>query len=137
MTMIPAFAPAIVAGLVLLLWTMLTAQAWQQGRSRRQLQRDLARIFEQLDLLALGAATPPTLPPATTATTGARTPGRADSGTRTQRTFSVPDDGDTIAGLIAGGASDRELAARCGIAPAEARILIAMRGLPGRAGALQ
>ena len=37
--LLPSFAPVVVAGLVGVLWLMLMAQAYQQGRSRRQLQR--------------------------------------------------------------------------------------------------
>ena len=121
--LLPAFAPAVVAGLVLMLWLMLMAQAWQHGRSRRQLQRDLARIFEQLDLLGMATAEPEHAPVTRQAPT--------------VHAFGGADDGDTIDELIARGANARELAARCGIAPAEARILIAMRGSPGRRGSLQ
>lgn len=131
MKMFPAFAPVIVAGAILMLWLMLMAQAWQQSRSRRQLQRDLARIFEQLDLLALGAPSPAaaSVPATALADAGARAASVRGSKSR--------DDSDTIAELIAGGASERELAARCGIAPAEARIMIAMRGRAGGTGTLQ
>jgi hypothetical protein len=121
--LLPAFAPAVVAGLVLMLWLMLMAQAWQQSRSRRQLQRDLARIFEQLDLLGMGASEPEH------ATATRQAP--------TVHAFGGTDDGDTIDELVERGASARELAARCGIPPAEARILVAMRGAPGRRGTLQ
>jgi len=126
---IPTFAPAVFAGLVLLLWLMLMTQAWQQGKSRRQLQRDLARIFEQLDLLAL------TSPVAVGAGAGGASSSRATPARA--HPFNDSDDGDTVADLIARGADERELCTRCGIAPAEARILIAMRGTQRGDGILQ
>jgi hypothetical protein len=125
--LLPSFAPLVVAGLVGLLWLMLMAQAYQQGRSRRQLQRDLARIFEQLDLLAL----------APLATAAAAPVLRAAGASMQVRSFNDADDGDTVSELIARGADERELATRCGIAPAEARILIAMRGTQRASGTLQ
>jgi hypothetical protein len=118
-------APAMLAGLALLLCLVFVAQTILQGRSRRQLRRDLARIFEQLDLLALTAPTTasalvPVLSPA------APVSGNVHSANES-RLSGATDDRDTIADLIARGADERELATRCGVAPAEAHILIALR----------
>jgi hypothetical protein len=100
--------PTFLAGVALLLALAQLAQTLAQGRSRAQLQRDLARIFERLDSLAQGqhAGSVPVLRPA----------------------HAPADDYSAVAELIAHGADARELGLRCGIAPAEARILIAMRG---------
>jgi hypothetical protein len=100
--------PTFLAGVALLLALAQLAQTLAQGRNRSQLQRELARIFERLDSLAQGqhsGSVPVLRPP-----------------------LALADDYSAASELIAHGADARELGLRCGIAPAEARILIAMRG---------
>lgn len=116
---------AVVVAVALAALTMLTQ--WRALRRMRQaVQRDLARIFEQVDLLRLDAQQMP----ATQAGPALNAPSVALADVPTL------DAGIGYAAaleLAARGADEREITGRCGLTSAEARILVAMRGLSGRA----
>lgn len=116
---------AVVAAAVLTAVTLLTQ--WRAlKRMRLAVQRDLARIFEQVDLLRLDAqqATPVAAAPA--------------MAVQPMPLHDIPtlDAGLGYAAaleLASRGADEQEITSRCGLSGAEARILVAMRGLRGRA----
>jgi hypothetical protein len=98
---------------------------WRASRRMREVvQRDLARIFEQVDLLRLDNQQEFAMD-----TTPVATPARRPVA-------------DTSLGyaaaleLAAHGAGEAEITARCGLSTAEARVLVAMRGLQGKARSL-
>jgi hypothetical protein len=99
----------VLTGVALLLASALMMQVRNQGRTRRLLQRDLERIFEQLDLLTQeqqeAALTP--VPVA--------------------RPLNCSDYPAALE-MAARGASEHELLEQCGVSSAEARILVAMQG---------
>lgn len=101
----------VLTGVAALLAAALLLQGRSQGRTRRLLQRDLARIFEQLDLLtqeqqeaALVAVPAPAARP-------------LHSG-----------DYPAALELAARGAGHQDLMQQCGVSAAEARILVALQG---------
>ena len=101
--------------------TVSLLSQWRSFRRMRQLlQRDLERIFEQVDLMRFDAQQEP----ATEAVPSAGPAARA----------AVEDTSLGYAAaleLAARGADEAEITARCGLSAPEARILVAMRGLKG------
>lgn len=115
--------PAVAGAMALAALTLLTQ--WRALRRMRQaVQRDLARIFEQVDLLRLDAqqsslaSSVPAAPPVSLASVPT-----LDAGVGYAAALE----------LAARGADEREITGRCGLTTAEARILVAMRGMSGRA----
>jgi hypothetical protein len=98
------------AGVMLLSFLMLMVQWRMLGRLRTHTRRDLARIFEQVDMLLLQ---PEAVPVIASAAAG----------------NAAPDEYNTAQRLAAGGASQGEISARCGLSVAESRILVAMQAL--------
>jgi hypothetical protein len=90
-------------------------------RMRQAMQRDLARIFEQVDLLRLDSQQSMDLEAAPAPAFAAAPP--ADAGLSYAAALE----------LASRGADENEITARCGLSGAEARILVAMRGMQGRA----
>jgi Protein of unknown function (DUF2802) len=127
--------PALAAAMLVMCAALLTQ--WRAViRLRTLLQGDLARIFEQMDLLRFDnqqlSATPaasatvaavPTLVPAVAARTGR------------EATALQGEDYAAALELASRGADPREITARCGLSLAEARILVAMHGSTERRGA--
>lgn len=111
-------------GAVFLAAVTLLTQWRALQRMRQAVQRDLARIFEQVDLLRLDAQQAPAVAtpamPQTVALTDIPT---LDTGVGYAAALE----------LAARGADEQEITVRCGLSRAEARILVAMRGLRGRA----
>jgi hypothetical protein len=113
-----------VAGVAVLTALTLLTQWRALRRMRLAVQRDLARIFEQVDLLRLDTQQMP----ATQAAPALAIP-----------TIALADVPTLDAGigyaaaleLAARGADEREITSRCGLSSAEARILVAMRGMSG------
>ena len=102
------------------------------ARMRSSLQRDLARIFEQVDLLRLDGQREPELDQRRIPTVpAAEMPAPAPIVTATPATAAgVAGVGYAAAlELAAQGADEAEVAARCGLSAPEAHILVAMRGL--------
>jgi hypothetical protein len=108
-------AAALIAAIALL-------SQWRAFRRMREVvQRDLERIFEQVDLLRLdnqqelitdrAPTSQPVRPPAVDASLGYA----------------------AALELASAGASEAEIMTRCGLSAPEARILVAMRGMQGRA----
>jgi hypothetical protein len=93
-------------------------------RMRMVMQRDLARIFEQVDLMRFDAQQEPAMESLPTLLpTLAAAPGvMADASLGYAAALE----------LAAHGADEAEITARCGLSAAEARILVAMRGLRGK-----
>ena len=93
-------------------------------RMREVVQRDLARIFEQVDLLRLDhqQELAPAPGPARTVATPATILPATDTGVGYAAALE----------LAARGADESEIRARCGLSAPEARILVAMRGMQGR-----
>jgi hypothetical protein len=111
-------------GAVFLVVVTLLTQWRALQRMRQAVQRDLARIFEQVDLLRLDAQQAPAV----------TTPAMP----QTVALDDIPtlDTGGGYAAaleLASRGADEQEITVRCGLSRAEARILVAMRGLRGRA----
>lgn len=100
--------------------SLLSQWRWSR-RTRQLLQRDLERIFEQVDLMRFDVQQQPA------------TEGVVFAAPATRPTAPGPNPGyATALELAADGASEKEITARCGLSAAEARILVAMRGLRGR-----
>ena len=96
-------------------------------RMRKVVQRDLARIFEQVDLLRLDGQREPdiaSIPTIGAAAMPAAAPVAAPVDTGMGYAAALE--------LAARGADEPEIATRCGLSSPEARILVAMRGLQGR-----
>jgi len=116
----------------LLLMPALAAGLWRVrqrlARERQQLQGELARIFEQLDLLRLDAqegaipvASPPEVPVLPAVQCDSRAQGLG--GEYGQHAS----DYHTAARLAARGSSAAEIAERCGLVGGEARVLVALQ----------
>ena len=102
----------------------------QVRRLRRQSERDLQRIFEQLDLMRLDAQEQ--LAEACVRTSVPTLPQRAASVQEVRGTPVAPGGAGTVdyraaARLAERGTSIREIAARCGLASGEARVLVALK----------
>jgi hypothetical protein len=111
-------------GAVFLAVVTLLTQWRALQRMRQAVQRDLARIFEQVDLLRLDAQqAPAAAAPAVPQTVALADIPTLDSGVGYAAALE----------LAARGADEQEITVRCGLSRAEARILVAMRGLRGRA----
>jgi Protein of unknown function (DUF2802) len=123
--------PALAAAMLVMCAALLTQ--WRAViRLRTLLQGDLARIFEQMDLLRFDnqqlSATP-----AASATVAA-VPTLVPATARTAREAITLQGEDYAAALelASRGADPREITARCGLSLAEARILVAMHGTTER-----
>jgi hypothetical protein len=106
-------AALVVLGLALLL------QLRAARKLRLLLTRDLARIFEQLDLVRFESQQ-----------LGEQSANAAPTRLLRERTAATPPGEDYAAALqlAASGADQREIVARCGVSASEARILVAMHG---------
>lgn len=98
------------------------------ARMRSSLQRDLARIFEEVDQLRLDGQREPELdqrriPTIPAAEMPAPAPAPLAPAAATGVGYAAALE------LAAQGADQAEIAARCGLSAPEARILVAMRGL--------
>lgn len=118
----------VLATAMLVMFGALLTQWRSVSRLRAILQRDLARIFEQIDLLRFdnqhlpaGAQAGTITPPVPTLVPVAVPPSRAAA------TLHGEDYAAALE-LAARGADQREIVTRCGLNPAEARILVAMHG---------
>jgi hypothetical protein len=116
---------------LLLLATSLCLLARLLRRERGASRADLARIFEQLDLLRFdaqqgGAATVPTALSRSSAPP-VEPPVLASTLLRPDGVGSTISDYYTAAQLAARGASTAEIAERCGIVSGEARVLVALQ----------
>ena len=127
-------ATAAGAGLVgvtaVLLALLLFCGAWR--RERRRLSADLARIFEQLDLLRFDSqqvdanldANPDQPAPVARATVA---PQRLGAVPRLAAGNADAGDYHAASRLAARGSSAAEIAERCGLASGEARVLVALQ----------
>ena len=109
---------------VILIGSVALLSQWRASRRMREVvQRDLARIFEQVDLLRLDNQQELVMDTAP-----------LDPSPRTPADTSL---GYAAAlELAARGADEAEITTRCGLSAPEARILVAMRGLQGKARSL-
>jgi hypothetical protein len=121
---------------MLVMCVVLLTQSRAVIRLRNVLQADLARLFEQMDLLRfdsqqLSSATP------TASAVAAAVPTLVPAAARVPREVHTLQGEDYAAALelASRGADQREITARCGLNPAEARILVAMHGTAERRGA--
>ena len=117
------FVQLAVAGAVVLAVVTLLTQWRALRRMRQSVQRDLARIFEQVDLLRLDAQQAALSP---------SVPGTAPVALANVPTLDAGVGYAAALELAARGADEREITGRCGLTSAEARILVAMRGMGGR-----
>jgi len=118
------FNRAAVLAVVLITAVSLLSQ-WRAFRRMRQLmQRDLDRIFEQVDLLRFDSWREPV--PAQAAPVESRATATV-----------APEAGLGYAAAVemaAHGADEAQISARCGLSAPEAHILVAMRRLQGKSG---
>ncbi len=120
---LPASLLLLAVGLVLLIGAL--------RRSQRTLQAELARIFEQLDLLRFDAQqlAAGTAAPAATPGVGVAREAALAAAVMARETDIVSGAGDYYAAaqLAARGSSAVEIANRCGIVNGEARVLVALQ----------
>lgn len=110
------------AGAIVLLGVVLMLELRSVARLRRSLNRDMARLFEQLDLVRFDsqqlAAATPAVPAA--ASLPVALPVSQAAGLQPGENYAA------ALQLAADGASQQELVTRCGLSRGEARILVAM-----------
>ncbi len=110
------------AGAIVLLGVVLMLELRSVSRLRRSLNRDMARLFEQLDLVRFDsqqlAAATPAVPAA--ASLPIALPVSQAAGLQPGENYAA------ALQLAADGASQQELVTRCGLSRGEARILVAM-----------
>ena len=123
----------VLAAAMLVMCAVLLTQWRAVIRLRTLLQGDLARIFEQMDLLRFDSQQLSTATPVASNATAA-VPTLAPAATRASREAVTLHGEDYAAALelAARGADQREITARCGLGLAEARILVAMHGTAAR-----
>lgn len=116
---------------LLALAVSLGALSYILRRGHRAHRDELARIFEQLDLLRFDAqqAAAAATPPATTAVVTAARAVALAAAVKARETDIVSGAGDYYAAaqLAARGSSAVEIANRCGIVNGEARVLVALQ----------
>ena len=114
---------------LLALAVSLGALSYILRRGHRAHRDELARIFEQLDLLRFDAQQAAATPPATTAVVTAARAVALAAAVKARETDIVSGAGDYYAAaqLAARGSSAVEIANRCGIVNGEARVLVALQ----------
>lgn len=115
---------ALLAIAVITAVALLSQWRWVR-RTHQLLQRDLERIFEQVDLVRFDAQQQPVA--------------EAAGPVATEKRVAAQDTGLGYAAaleLAASGASEAEITKRCGLSAPEARILVAMRALQGKSRSL-
>jgi Protein of unknown function (DUF2802) len=133
------------ASSVLALGVVVALEVQAFARLRREVTRDLARIFEQLDLVRfetqqLRESPVPPARPASAPVASLRTVERSqrapgERGILAQASVAAPaarDNYSDAARMAADGAEAREIAEKCGLASGEARILVGLQAARSR-----